>query len=159
MPMLSSLIKSADWKAEKHVPVITVHSPSPASPFLVPHSPIEIEVSVGKEIPHPNTLEHHIAWAALYFVADGSQLPVELARTEFRAHGPDLFTTPVLKATVALPTPLTPTPTPTPTQTLSLLSGTLHAVAYCNIHGLWESNRPIAVVGPVRQIERTLFGG
>jgi superoxide reductase len=121
--MLSSLIKSADWKAEKHVPVITVHSPSPN-----PHSPMEVEVSVGKEIPHPNTLEHHIAWAALYFVADGSQLPVELARAEFRAHGPDLFTAPVLKATIALPK-----------------SGTLHAVASCNIHGLWESEMKIAV--------------
>ena len=124
--MLSSLIKSADWKAEKHVPVITVHSPS-ASPFPVPRSPIEIEISVGKEIPHPNTLEHHIAWAALYFVADGSQLPVELARAEFRAHGPDLFTAPVLKATITLPK-----------------SGTLHAVASCNIHGLWESEMKIA---------------
>ena len=128
MPMLSSLIKSADWKAEKHVPVITVHSPSPASPFPVPHSPIEIEVAVGKEIPHPNTLEHHIAWAALYFVADGSQLPVELARAEFRAHGPDLFTAPVFTTTITLPK-----------------SGTLHAVAYCNIHGLWESEMKIAV--------------
>ncbi len=123
MPMLSSLIKSADWKAEKHVPVITIHSP-----FPVPPSPIEVEVSVGKEIPHPNTLEHHIAWAALYFVADGSQLPIELARAEFRAHGPDLFTSPVLKAIVTLPK-----------------SGTLHAVAYCNIHGLWESEMKIVV--------------
>ena len=139
MPMLSSLIKSADWKAEKHVPVITVHSPS-ASSVPVPHSPIEIEVSVGKEIPHPNTLEHHIAWAALYFVPDGSQLPVELARAEFRSHGPDLFTSPVLKATIALPTPpLLQSTTP------PLLSGTLHAVAYCNIHGLWESEMKIAV--------------
>ena len=130
MPMLSSLIKSADWKAEKHVPVITVHSPSAASasPFPNPHSPIEVEVSVGKEIPHPNTLEHHIAWAALYFVANGSQLPVELARAEFRTHGPDLFTAPVLTTTVTLPK-----------------SGTLHAVAYCNIHGLWESEMKIAV--------------
>ena len=140
--MLSSLIKSADWKAEKHVPVITIYSPSSdsASPVPVPPSPIEIEVSVGKEIPHPNTLEHHIAWAALYFVADGSQLPVELARAEFRAHGPDLFTVPVLKATIALPTPPLPQSTTPP-----LLSGTLHAVAYCNIHGLWESEMKIAV--------------
>ena len=153
--MLSSLIKSADWKAEKHVPVITVHSPASASdsPFPVPPSPIEIEVSVGKEIPHPNTLEHHIAWAALYFVADGSQLPVELARAEFRSHGPDLFTAPVLKTTIALPTPPLPhsstpplsTPPLPQSTTPPLLSGTLHAVAYCNIHGLWESEMKIAV--------------
>ena len=121
--MLSALIKSADWKAEKHVPVITV----PSSPFPVPSSPIEIEVAVGKEIPHPNTLEHHIAWIALYFVADGSTLPVELARAEFASHGPDIFTAPILKTTITLPK-----------------SGTLHALAYCNIHGLWESELKIA---------------
>ena len=111
--MISQLIKSADWKAEKHVPVITVQSN-------------EVEVSVGKEIPHPNTLEHHIVWVALYYVAEGSQLPVELARTEFAAHGPEIFTEPILKTTIKLPKP-----------------GILHAVAYCNIHGLWESELPI----------------
>ena len=121
--MLSSLIKSADWKAEKHVPAISAPEAVGAG------KPFEVEVSVGKEIPHPNTLEHHIAWAALYFVADGSQQPVELARAEFRAHGPDIFTAPVFKAAVTLPR-----------------SGTLHAVAYCNLHGLWESERRIAIV-------------
>ena len=120
--MMSDLIKSADWKSEKHVPVITTQGPS------APGEAFEVEVSVGKEIPHPNTLEHHIAWIALYFVADGSQLPVELARAEFAAHGPDVFAAPTLKATVRLPSPA------------SNSSGTLHAVAYCNIHGLWESS-------------------
>ncbi len=118
--MISNLIKSADWKAEKHVPVITLLSP------FKPGEPLEVEVSVGKEIPHPNTVEHHIAWIALYFVAEGSQLPVELARAEFRAHGPDIFTEPVLRAKVKLPKP-----------------GTLLAVAYCNLHGLWESEMVI----------------
>ena len=113
---LSSLVKSADWKAEKHVPVITLLSP------FKPGEPLEVEVSVGKEIPHPNTVEHHIAWIALYYVAEDTQLLVELARAEFAAHGLDIFTEPVLKAKVKLPK-----------------SGTLHAVAYCNLHGLWES--------------------
>ena len=114
--MLSSLIKSADWKAEKHVPVITLLSP------FIPGEPLEVEVSVGKEIPHPNKVEHHIAWIALYYVAEGLQLPVELARAEFAAHGPDIFTEPVLRTKVKLPK-----------------TGAVHAVAYCNLHGLWES--------------------
>ena len=114
--MLLQLIKSADWKAEKHVPVITL-----LSPFTL-DAPLEIEVSVGKEIPHPNTVEHNIAWIALYYVTKGSQLPVELARVAFAAHGPVVFTEPVLKTTVRIPKP-----------------GTLNAVAYCNLHGLWES--------------------
>ena len=122
--MLSSLIKSADWKAEKHVPAITVTPSLPQS--STPSLSYEVEVSVGKEIPHPNTVEHYIAWIALYYVVEGSQLPVELARAEFRGHGPDVFTEPVLKTTVRLPKP-----------------GTLHATAYCNLHGLWESELKI----------------
>ena len=122
--MLSSLIKSADWNAEKHVPVITI-TPVSSVPCPVSSAPCnlyEVEVAVGKEIPHPNTVEHHIAWIALYYVAEDSQLPVELARAEFAAHGPNIFTEPVLRAKVKLPK-----------------TGTLHAVAYCNLHGLWES--------------------
>ena len=122
--MLSSLIKSADWKAEKHVPAITLLSP------FKPGEPLEVEVSVGSGIPHPNTVEHHIAWIALYYVAEGSQLPVELARAEFSAHGPDIFTEPVLRTKIRIP----------PTRISNSNSfGTLHAVAYCNLHGLWES--------------------
>ena len=118
--MLSNLIKSADWKAEKHVPVIAVQG------TLTPGEPLEVEVAVGKEIPHPNTIKHYIAWIALYYVAEGSQLPVELARAEFRGYGPDIFTDPVLKTKVKLPK-----------------SGTLQAVAYCNLHGVWESELKI----------------
>lgn len=122
--MLSQLIKSADWKSEKHVPVITITSvpsvPCPVS--CVPCNLYEVEVSVGKEIPHPNMVEHHIAWIALYYVASGSQLPVKLARAEFSTHGPDVIIEPVLKTIVRLPRP-----------------GILHAIAYCNLHGLWES--------------------
>lgn len=117
---ISEIMKSADWKAEKHVPVITVPG------ILTPGEPLEVEVAVGKEIPHPNTLEHYIAWIALYYTPEGSQLPTELARAEFAAHGPNVLTEPILKATVKLPKP-----------------GTLQAVAYCNLHGVWESEAPI----------------
>ena len=136
--MISNLIKSADWKAEKHVPVITLLSP------FKPNEPVEVEVSVGKEIPHPNTVEHHIAWIALYYAptdrsplpVTSSPIPVELARADFSAHGPDIFTEPVLKAKVRLP--------PTPTSNSNSI-GTLHAVAYCNLHGLWESEMQITM--------------
>ena len=120
---LANYIKSADWKAEKHVPVITV-----AGQFA-PGQPLDVEVCVGKEIPHPNTVEHHIAWIALYFVAEGSQLPVELGRAELCAHG-SAATSPVAKFRITLDNP-----------------GTLRAVAYCNLHGLWESNQRISPMG------------
>ena len=112
---LANYIKSADWKAEKHVPVITVEGQ------FAPGQPLEVEVAVGKEIPHPNTVEHHIAWIQLFYVADGSQLPIELARAEFAAHGA-VSTAPVARFSVLLDKP-----------------GKLHAVAYCNLHGLWQS--------------------
>ena len=117
---IGKLIKSADWKNEKHVPVIAAPAAVKAGEAF------EVEVAVGKEIPHPNTVEHHIAWAALYFVAEGAPLPVELARATFAAHG-GVAVAPARKATVALPK-----------------SGTLYAVSYCNLHGLWESAKEIA---------------
>lgn len=113
---ISELVKSADWKAEKHVPVITLLG------AFTPGELLEVEVAVGKEIPHPNTLEHYIAWIALYYTPEGSQLPTEIARAGFAAHGPEVLTAPILKTKVRLPK-----------------AGTLQAVAYCNLHGLWES--------------------
>ena len=50
-----SLMQSGDWKGEKHVPVIE----APESNF---RGGFTVTVSVGKEIPHPNTTEHHIRW-------------------------------------------------------------------------------------------------
>ena len=118
--MISKLIKLADWKAEKHVPVITVQG------TFMSGEPLEVEVAVGKEIPHPNTPEHYIAWISLYHTPEGSQLPTELARAEFAAHGPEILTAPILKTTVRLPK-----------------AGTLQAIAYCNLHGVWESELKI----------------
>ena len=116
---IANHIKSADWKTEKHVPVIEV------SGTINPGVPIDVEVSVGKEVPHPNTIEHHIAWIALYYVSEGALFPVELGRADFTAHGA-VSTAPVARFKVALDKP-----------------GTLHAVAYCNLHGLWESELKI----------------
>ena len=45
--------KTADWKTEKHVPVIDIEESG-------------VRVTVGKEIAHPNTVEHHIAWLELF---------------------------------------------------------------------------------------------
>ena len=120
---LANYIRSADWKAEKHVPVITVVGQ------FAPEQPLDVEVSVGKEIPHPNTVEHHIVWIVLYYVAEGSQLPVELGRAEFCAHGP-AATSPVAKFRITLDKP-----------------GMLFATAYCNLHGLWDSSQRISPMG------------
>ena len=118
---IAAYIKSADWKAEKHAPVIL----APAT--VAPGVPFDVEVSVGKEISHPNTIEHHIAWIALYYVPEGGQFPIELGRAEFAAHGA-VCTAPIAKFSVMFDKP-----------------GTLRAVAYCNLHGLWEGEMVIGV--------------
>ena len=126
---LSSTVKTADWKAEKHVPVIAAPASAKAG------VPFDVEIDVGKEIPHPNTAQHHIVWIALHFVPDGSNTSIELGRTDFSAHGASLSDSPGPAATA-----------PSARFRVSLsVPGVLHATAYCNLHGLWTSAAPIAV--------------
>ncbi len=128
--MLSEFVKSADWKAEKHVPVIDCPDVVAAGESLA------ITVSVGKEIPHPNTTAHFVAWIALHYVPEGAKMSVELARCEFSAHGASAegadkgfaYT----QSTVTLSAKLAK-------------SGKLYATSYCNIHGLWASEKMVAV--------------
>ena len=119
---LSDYVKTADWKAEKHVPVIS----APAT--VAAGQAFEVEVSVGKEISHPNTVEHHIAWIALHFVPDGSPVSVEIGRVDLSSHGPVVTTASTAKFSVQVQK-----------------GGVLYATAYCNLHGLWSSSAKIDV--------------
>jgi len=131
MAELKDLLQSADWKAEKHVPVIEAPAAVKKGEFL------EFKVVVGKEIPHPNKTEHHIRWVAAYFHPDGSKFPYEIGRMEFNAHGegvegPDtstVYTYPVASMSIKTEKP-----------------GTIHASSYCNVHGLWMSSKRIDVL-------------
>ena len=80
--MLSKTVASGDWKVEKHVPVIE---------FKKNGDKLEIEISVGKEISHPNTPEHHIAWIELYFHPEVEKYPVMVGRVEFTNHSDPLY--------------------------------------------------------------------
>jgi len=122
--MLSDFVKSADWKTEKHVPAIECAGSVNAG------SPLAVTVTVGREVAHPNTAEHHIAWIALHVVPDGAKASIELARCEFSAHGANPAAATCSAVTVSV--------------TLAA-SGTLYATAYCNIHGLWSSEKAVAV--------------
>ena len=114
---ISNFIKAGDWKAEKHVPVITIPQNIVANEFF------EVKLSVGEEIAHPNTLEHHIAWYKLFYVQEGSQVIVELASSVFAAHGElENYNDSSFSTRIKLPKP-----------------GKLIALSYCNIHGLWEN--------------------
>lgn len=130
MPELKDVLQSADWKLEKHVPVIEAQDKLKKGEFS------KITVSVGKQIPHPNTTEHHIRWITLYFLPEGEKFPYELARVEFNAHGE------------SAQGPNTSTVFTHPEVTVSFKTdkpGTLLSSSYCNIHGLWQSVKEVKI--------------
>lgn len=130
MGNLGDLIKSSDWKKEKHVPVIECPDEVAAEEIF------QVKVSLGKEIAHPNTTEHHIRWIRLFFKTDGEDAPFHVGSFEFTAHGEStkganqgpVYTNHSVIAELKIGT-----------------SGTLYAVAYCNIHGLWENAKAVKI--------------
>jgi len=130
MPSIKDLLQSADWKAEKHVPVIE------AQEKIKKGQALEITVTVGKQIAHPNTTEHYIAWIAVYFLPKGEKFPYQVAKIEFSSHG------------ASIQGPNTSTIFSEPSASLYLKtekSGSIFASSYCNIHGLWENSKDVIV--------------
>lgn len=130
MAELKDMLQGADWKKEKHVPVIDC----PAS--VKKGEAARITVTVGKEIAHPNTTAHHIAFAALYFLPDGEKFPYQVARTDFASHG---------ASTLGADTSTVYTIPETTVSLKTEKSGTILCTSYCNIHGLWESSKRLEI--------------
>ena len=128
MKKIGDLVKEADWKAEKHVPVIESAEAVNADEIF------EVKISVGKEIAHPNTTEHNISWISLFFHPDGEKFTYQIGRYEFNAHGASVqgpntssvYTHHAVTAWMKTSKP-----------------GTLIAVSMCSIHGLWQSSKEI----------------
>jgi len=108
---LGELIKGPGQEGkEKHVPTIELVECKECAKRVV-------KVTVGKEVAHPNTIEHHIKWIMLYGVKGGVLL--HIATFDL---GPTLGV-----------------PTVVAHANLEGLTE-LIAVEYCNVHGLWESS-------------------
>jgi superoxide reductase len=130
MQEFGELYQSADWKTEKHVPVIECPDQVKADELF------EVKASIGKEVAHPNTTEHHIRWIQLVFKPEGGKFAYQVGNFEFTAHGesvdgPDtgpVYTNHSVTAGMKLKK-----------------SGVLYATSFCNIHGLWENEKPIKV--------------
>ncbi len=130
MAELKGLYQSADWKKEKHAPVIE------APDSVKKGAAVSVTVSVGKGIAHPNTTPHHIRWIEVFFQPEGSKFPFQVARCDFAAHGespdgPDtstVYTSPSVLCTFTTEKP-----------------GTIMASSYCNIHGLWGSSKTLTL--------------
>jgi superoxide reductase len=124
--MSKKWIQTADWKNEKHVPVIDIKK--------VEDGKATVKVTVGKEIPHPNTTEHHIKWLDLFFWPEGEKFPYEIGYCTFDHHGESVkgpntsgvYSEPVAKFVFKTDKP-----------------GTLMATSYCNIHGIWKSEEEL----------------
>ena len=123
MPSLGELIYTVErapgevaGKVESHVPKIDAPSE------VAENESFTVEVRVG---PHPNSAEHSIRKIELYFQEEGRKFnPIRLATVELEPG----YAEPILRIQLRLSA-----------------SGTLHALAYCNLHGLWESRHFIKV--------------
>lgn len=130
MAEMKDLFQSADWKKEKHVPVIDAPDKGNKGEW------IKIVLTVGKEIAHPNTTEHHIRWITAFFLPDGEKFPYQIARCEFTAHG-ESAAGPNMSTVYAHPEVTVTIKTDKP--------GTILASSYCNIHGLWQSSKKLDI--------------
>ncbi len=125
---LNELYQTADWKKEKHVPVIEIIGECKKG------TKITLNLQVGKEISHPNTTEHHIEWIEALFLPEGEKFPYLLGKTEFNAHG------------ASVDGPNTSTIFSDPLTTISFRTdkpGIVIAFSYCNIHGFWRNTQEI----------------
>lgn len=130
MAGFKEIFQEADWKIEKHAPVIE------AMDVVKKGDTVNISVSVGKQIAHPNTTEHHISYIEIFFLPKAEKFPYNIGKFEFNAHG------------ASIQGPNTSTIFTQSAITVNLKtekSGFIIASSYCNIHGLWESSREIIV--------------
>ena len=108
----ADILKSTESEGkEKHVPAIEVSKGKGEGRADIVH------VVVGKETPHPNTVEHHIAWVEVFGVKRDGQV-IDLGRSSFAP----AYTNPSIR--VQLPV---------------AEFKAFCALAYCNIHGVWEN--------------------
>lgn len=130
MKKLGEYFQEADWKKEKHVPVIECPDQVGSGELF------DVRISLGKEVAHPNTTEHHIRWIQLFFQPDGGGATYQVGNFEFTAHGESVdgpnegpvHTNHTVVANVKI-----------------TRSGVFHALSLCNIHGLWEYATKIEV--------------
>ena len=103
-------------KAETHTPKIE------APEHVKKGEPFKIRISVG---PHPNQPAHSIRSIEVWFYEEGRPFnPIRLATVELEPG----YAEPTIEITVRLEK-----------------SGTIYALSYCNLHGIWENHKEIKV--------------
>lgn len=104
---------------EKHTPFIQAPDEVKAGEVF------EVTVIVGKEVPHPNTWEHHIKWVQVFVEEEGRAYnPVHVATFDM---GPTYGE-------------------PKVTFRMKLQKDSkIWVLSYCNLHGLWEASRKVKI--------------
>lgn len=121
--MLEDLIYSRERAKGEAISKVETHIPEIVCPDVVKaNKPFEVRISVTK---HPNKLEHSIRYLDVFFVEDGRAFnPIKVAKSK--------FTPEYCEAEVVFKLKLQK-------------SGKIVALAYCNLHGLWESVKEVKV--------------
>jgi len=130
MKQFGELFQTADWKTEKHAPAIECPDQVKADELF------PMKVTLGKEIAHPNTTEHHIRWISVYFHPEGEKFAYQVGHFEFSAHGEStegpnkgpVYTNHEVTTSLKISKP-----------------GDIYASSLCNIHGLWQSSKEIKI--------------
>lgn len=108
-----AILKGRDTEGkEKHVPEIDIIRGHGADKNDF------VKVTVGKVTPHPNTVEHHIAWVELFGVTKEGRT-INLGRMNFEP----VYTDPVVAFHV---------------KGIDNFKA-FHALEYCNLHGVWQN--------------------
>ena len=128
MAKIGEQYQTADWKSEKHVPVIDCPDEVKADEMF------DVTITLGKEVAHPNTTEHHIRWIQLYFKPDDDKFTYQVGNYVFAAHGESVDG--------ADKGPVYANHSVTATMKVKQ-AGVLYATSLCNIHGLWENSKAI----------------
>ena len=107
----------ASLKAEAHTPVIE------APDTIEAEKPFQVKIRVG---PHPNTVAHSIRHIDIYVYEEGRSFnPIHVARLTLTPE----YSEPEFIINLRLKE-----------------NGVIYALAYCNLHGVWESRREVKVV-------------
>jgi len=131
MPGLKTLPSVAGRKSGMHTPVIE------APETVEKGKSFRVLAAVGGETAHPNTTSHHIRWIILYFQPADDKSPCQIGNFEFTAHGGSARGTDTSGSC---------THHEVAASFKTSKPGTIYAMSYCNVHGLWHSTREIKVV-------------
>ena len=130
MKQLAELFQLTYWEIEKHIPFIESHGQPKVGELF------QVKVTLGKGVPHPNTVDHHIRWISVYFQPEGEELPYQIGQFGFSAYEEpaEEGSRNSMYAHYGI--------------SISLKTGkpgVIYATALCNIHGLSRSENEIRV--------------